>query len=113
LQFLIKQFFHLYFFSSVFGHENPGLDPDSDALEMLDPDQCPDPDVMFPDAQLCLAGIWRSCRHSSEGVCLVRDLCLEYNIWQLQMWSALLHQMTKAKRALSSKILSKLLCQEG
>jgi hypothetical protein len=28
------------------------------------------------------------------------------------MWSALLHQMTKAKRALSSKILRKVLCEE-
>jgi hypothetical protein len=44
-----KTFFHLYFFSSDFGRQNPvaGLEPepdlypDPDSLEMLDPD--PDP----------------------------------------------------------------------
>jgi hypothetical protein len=47
------------------------------------------------DDVLLLIGIWRSCRHSSEGVCLVRDLCTDYNIWEIQMWAALLQQMTK------------------
>jgi hypothetical protein len=25
----------------------------------------------------------------------VRDLCTDYNIWEIQMWAALLQQMTK------------------
>jgi hypothetical protein len=49
LQFFFKKG---YFFSSVFGHQNPGsgLDPYPDSVEMLDPD----PDLMNPDPQLWL-----------------------------------------------------------
>jgi|688.fasta_scaffold458933_1 hypothetical protein len=47
----------LYFFSSVFNHQNPGsgLDPNlnPDSLEMLDPDSYPHPDSIIPDPQLC------------------------------------------------------------
>jgi hypothetical protein len=50
LPFLIKKGinkFELYFFPSVFGHQNPGARLDPDSLEMLDPDS------MNPDPQLC------------------------------------------------------------
>jgi hypothetical protein len=50
LQFFIQKNFHLYFFSLVFGHQNPGsgLDPypDPDSLKILDPDQYLDPDAI-------------------------------------------------------------------
>jgi hypothetical protein len=47
LQFLIKKRktnFQLYFFSSVFGRQNPGsgLDQDPDSLEILNPDAQPE-----------------------------------------------------------------------
>ena len=29
---------------------------------------------------LCV-GIWRTCKHSREGIIVVRDICAEYNIW--------------------------------
>jgi len=38
-------------------------------------------------------GVWRSCKHSKEGVMLVTDLCLEYEVWGTKMWSAILHQI--------------------
>jgi hypothetical protein len=45
--------FWLHFFSSIFGHQNPGsrldLDPYPDSLKMLDPDPYPDPDSINPD----------------------------------------------------------------
>ena len=40
-------------------------------------------------------GIWRTWKHSQEGVSLVRDLCVEYQLWPTQLWSALLQQMTQ------------------
>ncbi len=40
------------FFSSVFGHQNPGSGLDPDSLEMLDKDPYPDPDSINPDPQL-------------------------------------------------------------
>jgi hypothetical protein len=42
LQFFIKRIFQMYFFPSVFGHQNPGsrsdLHSDPDSLEMRDRD---------------------------------------------------------------------------
>jgi hypothetical protein len=49
LQFLIKKDvknFQLYFFSAIFGDQNPGSGLDPDSLEMLDPDPYPDLDLM-------------------------------------------------------------------
>ena len=40
-------------------------------------------------------GIWRTMKHSVEGISLVRDLCVEYEIWSPQQWSALLQQMAR------------------
>jgi hypothetical protein len=42
----------MYFF--LFVHQNPvsGLNPDPDALELLDPDPYPDPDSVNPVPQL-------------------------------------------------------------
>jgi len=40
-------------------------------------------------------GIWRTCKHSTEGIVLVRDLCAEFNIWNQSIWSALLIQINK------------------
>jgi len=40
-------------------------------------------------------GIWRTYKHSPEGVALVRDLCIEYQIWSTQLWTALLDQLCK------------------
>ncbi len=54
LQLLIKKGknkLELYFFSSVFCHQNPGSGLDPESLEMLDPD--PDQDSINPDPQLC------------------------------------------------------------
>ena len=41
------------------------------------------------------SGIWRTCKHSVEGVVLVRDLCYEFSIWDTNLWSALLVQINK------------------
>ena len=38
-------------------------------------------------------GIWRTYKHSPEGITLVRDLCIEYEIWSTQLWTALLDQL--------------------
>jgi len=40
-------------------------------------------------------GIWRSCKHTVEGVVLVRDLCSEFGIWKPNIWSAILVQINK------------------
>jgi len=40
-------------------------------------------------------GIWRTYKHSPEGITLVRDLCIEYQIWSTQLWTALLDQLCK------------------
>ncbi len=60
LQFLIKKEKEIsaVFFSTIFGHQNPGSglepnsDPYQDSLKMLDPDTYPDPDSMSPEPQL-------------------------------------------------------------
>jgi len=39
-------------------------------------------------------GIWRTYKHSPEGITLVRDLCIEYEIWSTQLWTALLDQLS-------------------
>ena len=44
---------------------------------------------------LIYLGIWRTCKHSVEGVVLVRDLCYEFSIWDINLWSALLTQINK------------------
>ena len=41
------------------------------------------------------SGIWRTCKHSKEGILLVRDLCTEFNIWNTNLWSSLLSQIMK------------------
>merc|ERR1712142_497048 len=33
-------------------------------------------------------GIWRTYKHSPEGITLVRDLCIEYQIWSSQLWNS-------------------------
>jgi len=38
-------------------------------------------------------GIWRTYKHSPEGITLVRDLCIEYQIWSTQLWTAVLDQL--------------------
>ncbi len=38
-----KKMSAVFFFSSIFGHQNPGCGLDPDSLEMLDPDRYPDP----------------------------------------------------------------------
>ena len=40
-------------------------------------------------------GVWRTYKHSPEGITLVRDLCIEYQIWSTQLWTALLDQLCK------------------
>ncbi len=64
--------FQLYFFSSVFGHQNPGSgldpDPDPDSLEMLDRDPYPNLDSMNSDPQLGGTVIWSFGLHSLYGI---------------------------------------------
>jgi hypothetical protein len=49
LQFVIYKFFICIFVLQFVVIKT--LDPDPDSLELLDPDQYPDPDLMYPDAQ--------------------------------------------------------------
>ena len=38
-------------------------------------------------------GIWWTYKHSPEGITLVRDICIEYQIGSTQLWTAVLDQL--------------------
>lgn len=47
------------------------------------------------DKSALVEGLWRSQRHNPKALCLITDICHDYNVTAASLWGALLMQLTR------------------